>query len=108
MRLCKLSDNKMEKLCEQFGNLSNLKYCNLSANALGEAVSALAESIKSWGINNTLERLQLRHCNITPAGCSRLLGALGVCQNLSYLVLSENAIGGAFHTHLETHVSSVI
>ena len=54
---CKLSANKIWKLCEQLGQLSNLDDCYLSGNYLGDAVSVLAESIKSWGTNTNLEIL---------------------------------------------------
>ena len=96
MKDCYLSENKVYKICEQLKQLSKLKYCDLSGNDLLDAISVLAESIKSWGMNATLEYLYLQHCNITPRGCSRLLEALGVCTNLRELVLSGNAIGGAF------------
>ena len=97
MRDCNLSVNKMEKLCAQIGNLSNLSDCYLSGNDLGDAVSVLAESIKSRGVNNSLDTLELRHCNITPSGCSTLLEALEVCPNLEELDLSYNTICGAFN-----------
>ena len=93
---CYLSENKVYKICEQLSQLSNLEYCYLSGNAVGDAVSVLAESIKSWGMNSTLEVLCLQHCNITPDGCARLLEALEVCSNLNELDLSNNTIGGAF------------
>ena len=95
---CYLSENKVYKICEQLSQLSNLYYCGLSGNDLGDAISVLAESIKSWGTNTTLEELYFQHCNITADGCSRLLEALGVCTNLLYLDLSDNPIGGAFET----------
>ena len=93
---CYLYDNKVYKICEQLSQLSNLNLCELPGNDLGDAVSVLAESIKSWGTNTTLEILNLQHCNITPDGCSRLLEALGVCPKLYELDLSDNTIGGAF------------
>ena len=93
---CYLSESKMAKLCEQFSQLSNLKLCYMSVNVLGDAVSALSQSIKSWGVNNSLKALYLPHCNITADGCARLLEALMVCTNLEELVLSYNRIGGAF------------
>ena len=93
---CHLSENKMYKICEQLSQLSNLYYCDLSGNDLGNAVSVLADSIKSWGMNTTLEELYLRDCNITPDGCSRLLETLGVCPILYGLDLSHNTIGGTF------------
>ena len=93
---CYLSENKVYKICEQLSQLSNLDGCYLSGNALGDAVSVLAESIKSWGMNTNLEVLCLRHCNITPDGCSRLLEGLEVCPNLGRLDLSHNPIGRAF------------
>ena len=96
MEYCYLSENKVYKICEQLSHLPNLEYCFLSGNDLRDAVSVLAESIKSWGMNTTLDALRLRNCNITPDGCSRLLEALGLCQNLGYLDLSCNPIGGAF------------
>ena len=93
---CYLSENKVYKICEQLSQLSNLKYCFLSGNAVGDAVSVLSQSIKSWGTNTNLEYLYLQHCNITPRGCSRFLEALEVCTNLGHLDLSHNTIGGAF------------
>ena len=96
MDWCNVSGNKMERLCQQFHNFSNLESCYLVGNDLGDAVSVLAESIKSWGINTSLTSLDLHHCNITPDGCSRLLEALEVCTNLDDLDLSHNTIGGAF------------
>ena len=93
---CYLSENKVYKICEQLSQISNLDGCYLSGNDLGDAISVLAESIKSWGTNTTLERLHLKHCNIMPDGCSRLLEALEVCTNLRALHLSGNTIGGSF------------
>ena len=91
---CDLSENKVYKICEQLSQLSNLELCYLSGNAVGDAVSVLSQSIKSWDVNSSLRTLYLRDCNITPGGCSRLLEALGVCTNLDELVLSYNTIGG--------------
>ena len=96
----------MGKLCEQLCQLSNLGFCSLSGNVLGDTVSVLAESIKSWGSNNSLSILHLSRCNITPAGCSRLLQVLEVCTNLSILGLSGNTIGGAFYTLISKTVYS--
>ena len=96
MEGCNLAGNKMGKLCQQFNQFSHLKECYLSENAVGDAVSVLADSIRSYGMNTSLRYLNLQHCNITPGGCSRLLEALGVCTNLEALVLSDNTIGGAF------------
>ena len=93
---CHLSENDIEILCKQFAHFSNPKRFNLSRNVLGEAVSVLAEGIKSWGVNNTLQYLNLQYCNITPDGCSRLLEALEFCINLSWLDLSHNILGGTF------------
>ena len=93
---CNLSRNKTEKLCEQFSQLSNLGSCYLSGNSVGEAVSVLAESIQSWGVNNSLRTLSLAHCKITSSDCSRLLEALEVCQKLLDLTISYNTIGGTF------------
>ena len=94
--VCYLSENKVYKICEQLSQLSNIEHCDLSGNDLGDAVSILAESIKSWGMNSSLTMLYLEHCNITADSCSKLLGALGVCTNLFHLDLSNNTIGGAF------------
>ena len=96
MDYCNLSEYKMWKLCQQFGSFSNLEYCLLSGNTIGDAISVLAEAIKSWGVNDSLNTLKLRHCNIPPDGCSRLLQALTVCPNLVDLDLSHNTIAGAF------------
>ena len=93
---CYLSENKVYKICEQLSQLSNLDYCGLSGNDLGDAVSVLAESIKSWGTNTSLRWFILNDCDITSGGCSRLLEALEVCPNLFTIDLSDNTIGGAF------------
>ena len=98
MQYCNLYGNKMKKLCEQFEQFLNLQYCCLSGNAVGDSVSVLAKSIQSSGLNNSLIQLSLRDCNITTSGCPRLLQALEVCPNLFRLDLSNNTIGGAFHT----------
>ena len=94
---CNLSREKSEKLCQQIKHLSSLKWCSLSGNVLGDAVSVLAESILSWGTNNSLKGLNLRNCSITSQGCTRLLEGLGVCPNLKRLDLSHNTIGGTFN-----------
>ena len=94
---CNLSREKSEQLCQQIKHLSSLEGCVLSGNVLGDAVSILAESILSWGTNNSLKELYLRNCSITSQGCSRLLEALGVCPNLEWLYLSNNTIGGVFN-----------
>ena len=93
---CNLPESKMGKLCQQFHYLSNLQQCYLSGNDLGDSVSVLAESIKSWGVNNSLNTLDLQHCNITPGGCARLLEAIKICRNLIKLDLCGNTISGAF------------
>ena len=94
---CKLSREKSEQLCQQIKHLSSLKWCCLSGNVLGDAVSVWAESILSWGTNNSLKELYLQNCSITSQGCSRLLEALGMYRNLGWLHLSHNTIGGAFN-----------
>ena len=96
IRFCNLSRNEMGRLCEQIRHLCSLKHCSMSGNVLGDAVGVLAESIKAWGMSNSLVDLNLCNCNITPGGCSKLLEALEVCPNLRDLGLSRNTIGGAF------------
>ena len=56
VNLCKISGCNGEQLCKQFHQLQNLKVCDLSGNALGNAGNDLAESILSWGVNHTLTR----------------------------------------------------
>ena len=106
MEDCNLSEIKWGKLSEGFGQLSNPGYCDLSGNVLGDTISVLAESIKSWGTNTTLEDLYLRDCNITAEGCSKLLEALEVCTNLEILDLSNNTIGGSFDALISKPVYS--
>ena len=93
---CYLSENKVYKICEQLSQLSNLYFCDLSGNDLGDAVSVLSQSIKSWGVNSKLIALYLQYCNITAEGCSKLLEALEISSNLCVLFLSYNTIGRAF------------
>ena len=91
---CGLSNEHTSKLCAQLKFVLNLKKLDLSDNDIGSAgAMLLAESIESWGSHVQLEELRLEGCELCEPGSSKLMDALSICQNMSYLSVSWNEIG---------------
>ena len=72
-----------------FGNVTTLKYLNLSGNASGSCVEGLIQLI---GNNSGLQHLDVSKCEIEKTGIKVLFDILGAQNSLCYIDFSDNNI----------------
>ena len=91
---------------ELFQSLSGCKQLtelHLSRNTVGESGYQLAQVIRSWGKNPSLQQLTLQNCSLAEQVCAEVLQSLVTCRNLKYLDLTNNTLGESGH-----HLAQVI
>ena len=90
------------KVLSSHGNIKNL---DLSGNTLGIHGIHLVHSIKTWGLEASLQELDLSHCFLPVEVCGPLLSALGRCRSLTELWLPGNTLTGCLQNFLADHDS---
>ena len=86
---CGLSEDLCSVLCQELKSLVQLEVLNLSNNLLGtKGAHHLAESIRSWGSDSSLQELNLSVCQMQE--CGTLLESLASCKKMATLDLSGN------------------
>ena len=101
---CNIEGSGAEKLMEALKECRRLKDIDMTHNKIGSTgAKKLAESIKSWGPDPVLTHLHLEDCSIDASGCIPLIEALASCRKLSWLIISNNPIGGTFES-LDPHL----
>ena len=94
---CSIPEQVMAELLQSLSSCEQLVDLDLSHNTMGEAGRYLAQSIRSWGDNPPLQKLDLGRCSIPEQVWAELLQSLSSCKQLIYLDLSRNTIGEAGH-----------
>ena len=85
------------ELVQSLSSCRHLTALNLRENKLGEAGHQLAQSIRSWGDEPPLQKLQLYNCSLTATASLELVQSLSSCRHLTLLNLGENKLGEAGH-----------
>ena len=102
---CYLTTAASLELVQSLSTCRQLTALNLGENKLGDAGHQLGQSIKSWGDEPPLERLELSHCLILEQAWSNIFQSLFSCKQVTHLNLSGNIIGDAGH-HLAQSITS--
>ena len=95
----------LENTIEFLQFISRCKYLtpiDLSNTSLDEAASYLAESIKSWGENPPLQKLDLHSCSLSVTASLELVQSLSSCKYLTELDLRGNKLGEAGHQRVQS------
>ena len=94
---CSLTTAVSLELVQSLSTCRNLTELDLGENKLGEAGHQLAQSIRSWGDEPSLQELWLYNCSLPATATLDLVQSLSTCRNLTELDLGENKLGEAGH-----------
>ena len=92
---CLIPEDTWSELLQSLSTCKQIIHLNFSYNSLGEAGSHLAESIKYWGNQPPLQKLDLSYCSMAAKVCAELFRSLTSCRNITDLDLSGNVVGVA-------------
>ena len=92
---CSIPERGWAALLQSLSSCKHLSYLFLSNNTIGKAGHHLAKSIKLWGDNPLLEKLDMNQCSIPVQVWADLFQSLHSCKQLSCLDLCHNTIGEA-------------
>ena len=96
MRHSKINSEGAVELMTALSKNNTLKLLDLSHNPIGahvEGVTAVAKLLEEVGGDHSLTRLELRECNISGQGATKLAAALWKNSTLKHLNLNFNRIG---------------
>ena len=85
------------KFTQSISTCKYLTHIDLSNTSLDEAVSYLAQSIRSWGDHPPLQVLSLHNCSLSVTASLELVQSLSSCRQLTLLDLAQNKLGEAGH-----------
>ena len=94
---CSLPAAASLELVQSLSACRRLTLLNFGKNNLGEAGHQLAQSIRSWGDEPSLQKLYLYNCSLTAAASLDIVQSLSTCRYLTVLNLGENTLGEAGH-----------
>ena len=94
---CSLTATASLELVQSLSSCRHLTVLDLGENKIGEAGHQLAHSIRSWGDDPPLQKVQLYNCSLTATASLELVQSLSSCRHLTVLDLAENKIGKAGH-----------
>ena len=99
---CSLTATASLELVKSLSTCRHLTVLHLGENDLGEAGHQLAQSIRSWGDEPPLQKLNLYNCSLTAAASLELAKFLSSCRHLTVLDLGENKLGEAGYQLTQT------
>ena len=94
---CSLTAAASLELVQSLSSCKHLTELQLGENKLHEAGHQLAQTIRSWGDEPPLQKLNLYNCSLTTTASFELAQSLSSCQHLTELSLRENDLGEAGH-----------
>ena len=94
---CSLTVAASIEIVQSLSTCKNLIAVNLGENSIGETGYHLAQSIRSWGENPSLQELYLDKCSLPANASTQLLQSLLTCGCLTHLSLWENDINETGH-----------
>ena len=92
---CSFPEDQCAAVLKSLSSFKQLTSLDLSNNRIQNVGKDLADSIKQWGVNPPLQRLELSNCGLNEDDCIELLQFLLGCSNLVEVNLSGNTIGKA-------------
>ena len=94
---CSLTATASLELVQSLSSCRHLTVWDLGQNKLGEAGHQLAQSIRSWGDEPSLQQLWLHNCSLTATASLEFVQSLSSCRHLTVLDLGQNKLGEAGH-----------
>ena len=94
---CSLPEKTSLEIVQSLTKCKNLIDLDLGGNNLSEGGLYLAQSIKHWGNNPPLQKLNLYNCLIRADQSTELLKSLSSCKNLITLNLGQNNLHEGGH-----------
>ena len=95
LHYCSIPEQVWAELLQSLSSCKQLTDLRLLGNTIGEAGRYLAQSIRSWGDDPPLQKLNLGWCSIPEQVWPELSQSLSSCKEITDLNLSGNAIGEA-------------
>ena len=89
---CSFAEDQCATVVKSLSLCKQLTCLDLSNNRIQNAGKDLADSIKQWDINPSLQELDLCNCGLHQDDCVELLQSLLGCVNLKKIGLSGNTI----------------
>ena len=89
---CSLTASASLELVQSLSMCKHLTELNLGENTLGEAGHQLAQSIRCWGDEPSLQKLNLLNCSFPTTASLKLVQSLSTCRNLTKLQLGGNRL----------------